>query len=128
VLLGAGYALHRNVSNSYSETVTRHAITGRVAAALPWELFLTARADLVLAYYAQAVLVVPNTTMPMPGSDHASIEEENRSTVRGELSRAISDRVQIIARYTYYAPPLTGSMVSYNRHTALLSLAFTLER
>ena len=57
-----------------------------------------------------------------------SIEEENRSTVRVELSRAISDRLQILARYTFYAPPLTSSDVSYSRHTVLLSLAYTVEK
>ena len=96
------------------------------AAALPWSLFLAGRADLLLAYYAQPPVVVGS--MPNGGLLYASIEEENRSTIRAELTRAIGDRLQVIARYTFYAPPLTSSRVTYSRHTALLSVAFTLEK
>jgi hypothetical protein len=126
LLLGAGYAFHYNASNSYGETVARHFMTGRFATALPFDLFVTARADLLLAYYAEPPVVVGQT--PTAGFLFASIEDENRSSVRADLSRALGERLQIIARYTYYSPPLTASRVTYSRYTALLSLAFTIEK
>jgi hypothetical protein len=58
-----------------------------------------------------------------------TFEDENRNNARLELSRNFGERLQLLARYTFYANELgTGAAVSYRRHTALLSLAFTLEK
>jgi hypothetical protein len=124
VLLGAGYALHLNLSNSFGETVTRHFIGAHFAASLPLEIYLALRAEVVFAYYRDHVPVALN----MAGSTFSSIEDENRNSLRADLSRNLTDRLQLIARYTFYANSATAGNVTYRRQTGLLSLVFTLEK
>jgi hypothetical protein len=127
VLLGAGYALHVNRSNSFGETVMRHFLTARFAAALPFDLFVAAHAEILFARYADNV-VVAETDVAAAGRTFVSIEDENRNSVRLDLSRNLTDRLQLLARYTYYANELGSGDVTYRRQTALLSLAFTIEK
>ena len=127
MLLGAGYALHVNLSNSFGETVTRHFVTARFAAALPLDLFVSARAEILFARYADEV-VVAQAEGAAAGRAFVSIEDENRNNARVELSRGLGDRLQLIARYTFYANELGSGDVTYRRQTALLSLAFLFEK
>lgn len=117
VLAGLGYALQYVTSNSFDSTVMRNFLTARFAAALPRDLFFVARAELLFAHYPEP-LVLATTTL----------EGENHSSVRAELSWAVDDWIQLVARYTYYGPALAGSSVSYLRQTAMLGVAFTLEK
>jgi hypothetical protein len=55
-------------------------------------------------------------------------EEENRSSVRVDLSRDIGDRLRLVGRYTFYANELGSNAGTYRRHTLLLSLSYGLER
>jgi hypothetical protein len=126
LLVGVGYALHLNFSNSFGETVTRHFFDAHAAASLPLEFYVALHAEIVFAYYADQVPVAPN--MNMAGSMFSSIEDENRNSVRVDLSRNLTDRLQIIARYSYYANSTTANDVTYRRQTALLSLAYTFEK
>ncbi|HVT08820.1 MAG TPA: hypothetical protein VHO67_15285 [Polyangia bacterium] len=127
VLAGIGYALQDNRSNSYGETVIRHAFSARVALALPGRLMLAARGDLLLAFYAEhqpigQVTILSATTVE-------SIDSENRSTVRVDLSRDLTERLRLFARYTFYANELgTDSNLSYRRQTVLLSLLLTVDK
>jgi hypothetical protein len=126
VLAGIGYAFHYNASNSVGETVMRHFASARFAAPLPWRLYVAARADLLFAFYSERVAIGEPTS---PGSPYATIEDENRSSARVDLSRDIGERWRIFARYTFYANELgANSPLTYRRHTALLSAAFTLEK
>jgi hypothetical protein len=125
VLVGGGYALQYNASNSFGETVMRHFVTARFAASLPGGLYVTARAELLLARYRDPVIVAQGNDVGRP---FISIEDENRSSVRVDLSRNLTDRLQLIARYTFYANELGASQGTYRRQTALLSLAFTVEK
>ncbi|HVU52797.1 MAG TPA: hypothetical protein VHL80_19080 [Polyangia bacterium] len=124
LLVGAGYALHLNLSNSFGETVTRHFVDAHVAASLPLELYVALRAEIVFAFYKDHVVVAPN----MAGSTFSSIEDENRNSVRVDLSRNLTERLQLIARYSFYANSSTAGNVTYRRQTALLSLAYTFEK
>jgi hypothetical protein len=124
--MGAGYGLHVNRSNSFGESVLRHFVTARFAAALPFELYLAARLELLFSRYADEVYVAQRTDTAKPW---VTIEDENRNSARVELSRNLGDRLQLIARYTFYANELTrNNDVSYRRQTALLSIAFNLEK
>jgi hypothetical protein len=119
VLIGGGYALHVNASNSFGSTATRHFASARFATQLPLDFYLAARAEvLVSAQYVDDAV----------GRAFLSIEDENRSNARADLSRNLTDKIQLIARYTFYANPVAPSNTSYRRHTALLSLSFTLEK
>jgi hypothetical protein len=125
VLLGAGYALHINRSNSFGETVLRHFVTAHFGAALPLDVYVAVRAEILFARYADHVVVAQADNV---GRTFVSIEDENRNNIRVDVSRNFTDRLQILARYTYYANELGANDVSYHRQTALLSLAFTLEK
>ncbi|HVV52054.1 MAG TPA: hypothetical protein VHO06_20470 [Polyangia bacterium] len=122
VLLGAGYAFHDNRSNSYGETVVRHVVTARFAAPLPGGLTLAARAELLFAFYAQPQ-VIGEIAAGNSFSSIESIDDENRSSVRVDLSRDLGDRLRLVARYTFYANEIANdSPVSYRRQTFLLSV------
>jgi hypothetical protein len=126
VLVGGGYALHFNLSNSFGETVLRHFLTAHFAAALPFDLYVALRAEILFARYADHVVIAQADTV---GRTFVSIEDENRNLVRVDLSRNLTDRLQLLARYTFYSNELgAGNVVSYRRQTALLSLAFTIEK
>ncbi len=129
VLLGAGYAFHYNLSNSFGETVMRHFAIGRIALALPGGLMLAARAELLFAFYRDPVVVGLGPIAPGNVVSVESIEDENRSSARVDLSRDLGERLRLTARYTFYANELgTTAAVSYRRQTLLLSLAFALEK
>jgi hypothetical protein len=128
-LIGVGYALHWNGSNSFGETVTRHFATLRLTAPLPLQLYLAARAELVIAEYTDPVTVGQGATSA--GQTFVSIEDENRNNLRVDLSRALSDRLQLLARYTLYVNEIgtssaTGGPARFRRQTILLTLAFAI--
>jgi hypothetical protein len=128
VLVGGGYAFHYNLSNSFGETVVRHIATARFAAPLPGELTLAARAEILFAFYSQPQVIGEIG----PGNSFSSIEsidDENRSSVRVDLSREIEDGVRLVARYTFYANEIANtSPISYRRQTFLLSVIGALEK
>jgi hypothetical protein len=120
-LVGAGYALQWNRSNSYAETVLRHVGTVRFAAPLPLGLYLAARSELVKVTYADHVTVAVGPT----GQPSASIDDENRSHIRAELSRDLGAHLQVIGRYSLYVNALGQGR--YQRQTGTVSLTFTLD-
>ncbi|HXT97059.1 MAG TPA: hypothetical protein VN853_12215 [Polyangia bacterium] len=128
VLIGGGYAFHYNLSNSFGETVMRHIATARFAAPLPAGLTLAARAEILLAFYSQPQ-VIGAIAAGNSFSSIESIDDENRSSVRVDLSREIEDRVRVVARYTFYANEIANaSPISYRRQTFLLSVIGSLEK
>lgn len=124
VLIGLGYAFQHNASNSFGETLIRHIVTARIAAALPLSLYLAARADLLFVSYRDPVAIAQADS----SRAYASIEEENRSSARIDLSRDIGDRLRALLRYTFYANELGNNVGAYRRHTLLLSLSFAFEK
>jgi hypothetical protein len=130
VLLGAGYAFNYNGSNSFGQTLIRHVAIARVATALPLGLYLAARADLSFVSYRDSIPVA-KTVVPAPmaaGKPFVNIEDENRSSVRVDLSRDIGARMRALLRYTFYANELSSSVGTYRRQTLLLSIAFIVEK
>jgi hypothetical protein len=128
-LLGAGYAFQHNGSNSYGETLVRHIAMARVTAALPLGFYLAARAELLFAFYRDSIPVAQaDATQMIAGRLFNTIEEENRSSVRVDLSHDIGERLRALVRYTLYANDLGSNAGTYRRHTLLLSLSFTFEK
>lgn len=119
VLLGAGYAVQWNRSNSYGEGLLRHVGSLRFAAPLPLGFYLAARGELVLVSYHDRIPLLANPS----GVVNASIEEETRSEVRAELSRDLGARLQLVGRYVFYANAIGQGQ--YRRQTATLSLIFS---
>ena len=129
VLWGAGYALLYNRSNSYGETVIRHIVTARFAAPLSGGLTLAARGELSLAFYKQPVIVEQQFTAGNTFSSVESIDNENRSSVRVDLSHDLGDSLRLVARYTFYVNEIANaSPISYQRQTLLLSVTGALEK
>jgi hypothetical protein len=127
VLAGVGYALQGNRSNSYGETVIRHAFSARLAVGLPGQFTLAASGDLLFAFYREQQPIGQTTIVS--GNSIESIDNENRSRVRVDLSRDLTERLRLFARYTFYANEIaTGSNLTYRRQTALLSLLLTLDK
>jgi hypothetical protein len=129
ILLGAGYAFHHNASNSFGETLIRHIAIARIAAPLPLGFYLAARADLLFAFYRDPVPVAQADMAQMvAGRPFITIEDENRSSVRVDLSRDVAERLRALIRYTFYANELGANSGTYRRHTLLLSLSFAFEK
>ena len=126
-LVGAGYAFHLNLSNSYGETVMRHFVTARFATSLPGGLTLAARAELLYAHYPQGT-PIGAVAVGNSFSSVESIEDENRSSVRVDLSRGLTEHLRLVARYTLYANELGNPSISYQRQTLLLSVTGALEK
>ena len=127
VLAAVGYALQDNHSNSYGESVIRNAFSARFATSLPVGFMLAARGELVFANYPQPPPL--RQTMVGTATSVESIDNENRCSVRVDLSRDLTDRLRLFARYTYYVNELAlGSPISYHRQTALLSLLYDFQR
>jgi hypothetical protein len=128
VLVGAGYALQYNRSNSFGDTVTRHYITLRFAAPLPLAVTLAARAELLVAFYKDHVPLA--ATDGCAATSCTSIDNESRSSAIVDLSRPLTDRLLLFARYTLYFTQLqlNAPSGSYLRQTALLSLSYTYEK
>jgi hypothetical protein len=126
VLAGLGYGVQYNRSNSYGETVLRHAFSARFAGRL-LGIVMAVRGELLLAHYAQPPPISQITVGAATSIE--GLDSENRSTVRVDLSRDLNDWLRLFARYTYYVNETTsGSLVSYHRQTALLSLVVSLDR
>jgi hypothetical protein len=123
VLVGAGYAIQWNRSNSLSESLVRHVGIVRLTAPLPLDIYLAARAELVYATYPDGIRLA----MGPSGQQSASIEDETRSHLRAELSRNLSDHLQLVGRYSFYANALGNGVGDYRRQTASLSLLYTTE-
>jgi hypothetical protein len=130
VLIGASYVFGYNASNSFGQTLFRHVAIARVATALPFGLYLAARADLSFVFYGDAIPLAQTAAAAAMagGKPFVTIEDENRSSVRVDLSRDVSERLRGLLRYTFYANELGGSVGAYRRQTLLLSLAFVLEK
>jgi hypothetical protein len=129
VLLGAGYAFHDNRSNSYGETVVRHIATARFAAPLPGGFTLAARGEVLLAFYSQPMIVGQRVAAGNTFSSVESIDDENRSSVRVDLSHDLADGLRLLARYTFYANEIANAApISYQRQTLLLSVTGALEK
>jgi hypothetical protein len=124
LLIGAGYALQDNLSNSYGETVLRHFLNARLVTPMPFGAMLAARGELLFARYRDQLPVGQLS----PGSPFVSIDDENRSSVRLDLSRELGENLRLLARYTFYLNEITAAPVSYRRQTFLLSIEYTDEK
>ncbi len=122
VLVGVGYAIQWNRSNSFSETLLRHVATVRFTTPLPLGFYLAARTELVYVTYADRIVPAGGPT----GQPSATIDDENRNHIRAELTRDISARLQLVGRYSLYVNAL-GQNGDYKRQTATLSIAFTID-
>jgi len=91
---------------------------------MPFGVMLAARGELLFARYRDQLPVGQLS----PGSPFVSIEDENRSSVRVDVSRELGENLRILARYTFYLNEITAAPISYRRQTFLLSIGYTDEK
>jgi hypothetical protein len=123
-LVGAGAALHGNLSNSFGEELLRLLGHARAVVWLPGALTLSGRGELVLTRYADGLPLARNE---LTGTPLVSIEDEGRSTLRLELARSFAGRFEAGARYTLYLNAFASGPVEYRRQSFLLFVAAILE-
>jgi hypothetical protein len=121
LLVGAGYGLQLNLSNSFGQGLLRQLVSFKLGYRLPWNLYATLKAQLYVTRYLDPVLL-----------DHAfqsitfiSIEDENRNSVLVDLERPIgATGLAINARYSVYTNELSPSPVSFLRQVIFLGLTY----
>jgi hypothetical protein len=121
LLLGVGYGLQLNLSNSFGQSLIRHIVTLKIAYRLPWSLYATLKAQLYSSVYLDPVLLdrAINTLQ------FITIEDENRNNVIVDLERPLgSSGVAINVRYSVFTNELTASPVSFLRQVVYLGLTY----
>ena len=121
LLVGVGYGLQINLSNSFGQSLLRHIVTLKLAYRFPWSIYATLKAQLYASTYLDPVLLdrVINTLQ------FITIEDENRNNVIVDLERPIGDTgLAINARYSVFTNELTPSPVSFLRQVVYLGLTY----
>jgi hypothetical protein len=96
------YTLSYNDSNSYGQSLLRHVGTLTITKDLPWQVFLTLRAQLQVFNYLDPLVVKQNLAGQL-----TSIEDESRNSLLVDLERALDtkDRLHAVLRYTLQSTP-----------------------
>jgi hypothetical protein len=122
-LVTSGYALQFNQSNSYGQTLLRHIVTLRLAFPLPWRLYATVKAQVLVSKYFEPVPLVQRVN----SQTFVSIEDENRNSVIVDLERAIGKTgVSVNARYSIFTNELGAGPAQFLRQVAYLGLTYHL--
>jgi hypothetical protein len=121
VLVGVGYGLQLNLSNSFGQSLLRHLFTLKISYRLPWNLYATVKGQLYVTKYLDPVLLdrAVNT------QTFITIEDENRNAVIVDLERPLGNTgLALDARYSVYTNELTSSPVSFLRQIVYLGLTY----
>ena len=118
VLLSAAYGLQVNQSNSFGQSLLRHVVSAKLAARLPWQLYLTVKGQL---FVNRSVLLAD----PVNSQSLTSIEDENRNAFIVDLERPIGKTgVAVQARYSVYTNELGASTTHFLRHVGYLGVSY----
>ena len=121
VLAGVGYAIQLDRSNSFGQSLLRHVVTLRVGYRLPWRLYASAKAQLLVSNGLDRVQLDPQVS----NLTFATIEDENRNAFVLDLEREIPRLgLAVDARYSFFASQLGAQQTSFRRHVAYLGLTY----
>jgi hypothetical protein len=121
LLVALGYATQLNLSNSFGESLLRQIITLKLAYRLPWSIYATVKAQLLVTRYLDPVLL----DRLINSATFATIEDENRNSVVVDLERAIgSTGLSVNARYSVFTNELAPSVDSFLRQVVYLGLTY----
>lgn len=121
VLLGVGYAVQLNQSNSFGQSLLRHIVSLKLSARLPWQLYLTVKGQLFINRYLDPVLL----DRQVNSQTFISIEDENRNAVIADLERPIGKSgVAISLRYSLFTNELSSAPVTFIRHVAYVGVSY----
>jgi hypothetical protein len=123
LLVGLGYGLQLNLSNSFGQSLLRHIFTVKLSYRLPWSLYATVKGQLYVTKYLDPVLL----DRAVNSLTFITIEDENRNAVIVDLERPIGDTgLAVNARYSVYTNELSPSPVSFLRQVVYLGLTYRL--
>lgn len=121
VLASLGYAIQLDRSNSFGQSLLRHVVTLRLGYRLPWHLYASVKAQLLVSNGLDRVQLdrqVSNLTF-------ATIEDENRNAFIVDLEREIPKLgLSVDARYSFFASQLGAQQTSFRRHVAYVGLTY----
>jgi hypothetical protein len=121
VLVGVGYALQFNRSNSFGQSLLRNIVTLKFSARLPWQLYVTLKGQLLINKYLDPVLL----DRQVATQTFVSIEDENRNAVLVDVERPIGKTgVAVSARYSLYTNELSQAPVQFMRHVVYLGVSY----
>lgn len=123
-LVGLGLGVQHNDSDLVGQSLWRLLVRLRLVLLLPWDFSFTARGELVLTSYSDAVLVGQG---PTPGN-FVTIEDEGRSSLRLDLSRPLVSHLEAGLRATIYQQTPANGPVRFSRQIYLVYLAVTFGR
>lgn len=110
------YQLAINDSNSYGQGFRRHALEARLTVPLPWEVFVSARAELQRARYES----------PIDIDDSLRLDEDHRNAFVAAASRNIVGPWEAELRYSIFAHEF-GADGDYRRQTIALLIGIHLD-
>jgi hypothetical protein len=123
LLLSVAYAVQLNRSNSFGWSWVRHVLTAKLATRLPWQLYLTIKAQLVVSHYLDPQLLDRNVNNQTP----ILFEDENRNAFLVDLERPIGrSGVAVEARFSVYTNELGSPPASFLRYVAYLGITYRL--
>jgi hypothetical protein len=121
LLVGLGYGLQLNESNSFGQSLIRHVVTLKLAYRFPWQLYATLKAQLYASVFLDPVLL----DRAFNTQQFITIEDENRNNVIVDLERPIgSTGLAVNARYSVFTNEITPSPVSFLRQVVYLGLTY----
>ena len=121
LLVGLGYGLQLNQSNSFGQSLIRHIVTLKLSYRFPWSIYATVKAQLYASVYLDPILLdhVFNTLQ------FTTIEDENRNNVIVDVERPIGNTgLAVNARYSIFTNEITPSPVSFLRQVVYLGLTY----
>lgn len=121
LLVALGYGLQLNLSNSFGQSLLRQLITLKLAYRLPWQLYATLKAQLLVTRYLDPVLLDTNIS----SQTFITIDDENRNAVIVDIERPIAGTgLAFDARYSVFTNELTPSPVSFLRQVVYVGLTY----
>ncbi|HEX8953141.1 MAG TPA: hypothetical protein VF945_14905 [Polyangia bacterium] len=121
VLIGVGYGMQLNLSNSFGQSLLRHIVTFKISYRFPWSLYATVKAQLYASVYLDPVLLDTN----IQTQTFVTIEDEHRNNLIVDLERPIGNTgLAVNARYSIFTNEISPSPVSFLRQVVYLGLTY----
>ena len=121
LLAALGYTAQLNLSNSFGQSLLRHLITLRLSYRLPWQLYASAKLQLMVSKYLDPVLL----NQKVSSQTFVTIEDENRNAVILDLERAVPKLgLAVNARYSFFTNELGSPPTSFRRHVGYVGLTY----
>jgi hypothetical protein len=116
----AAYELQATDSNSFGQSLLRHRLELGVTTETWFDVFLTARAALLVITFLDPLLLARDVN----SQTFLTIDDENRNALSLHLSRDMSDHWVGEARYALYTNEFATDELRFRRHLAYAGVAY----